>query len=430
MQETRFLDIVKEWFGKIAKALENKVNGKKGEEPKYLFKEWLKPTFSVDLKWSTIRGKYKRVMADVVSMDSALPLKKRASVETADGNVPKLGMEKYLGEKDLSDLDIMENKGGLESEVVKKLFADTKACVIGVYERLEFMTLQALSTGVTSITDENNNGIGVRLDYEIPKGNIFGASKKWSEADAKPLDDIEKVLDKATEQGDSPKFILMGKTLARKFRQNEQVKSGYATYIDAINTNQRPTLQKVNEFLEAEYGITIIVIDRTCIIENANGKQVAVNPWKEDAVTFLNSLNVGDLVYGSLAEERHSVTGVEYQKIDNYILVSKYSVNRPALREYSSSQANVCPVLNDVDSIYILNTDDAIEVDKTEVENDDTITIYDAKKTKSEVIGVLKAMGVSIRVDVSDKKLIEIVNDLSDEDEATFKVEFDKLTTV
>lgn len=430
MNESRFLDIVKKWFGKITKALQAKVNDKKGEEPTYLFKQWLKPTFSVDLKWSTIRGKYKRVMADVVSLNSSLPLKKRESVETADGTIPKIGMEKYLNEKDLSDLDIMEAKGGLEKEIIKKLFADTKACVVGVYERLEFMLLQALSTGVTSITDENNSGVGIRLDYQISKGNIFGAIKKWSIAEAKPLDDIERVLDKASENGDSPKFILMGKTLARKFRQNEQVKAGYATYIDAYNTNQRPTLEKVNEFLQAEYGITIVVIDRTCLVENANGKQVSVNPWKADAVTFLNSLNVGDLVYGSLAEEKHKVAGVQYQKIDNYILVSKYSVNRPALREYSSSQANVCPVLNDVDSIYILNTEEAQEVASTEVEGDATITIYDAKKNKAEVIGILTAMEISVRSNISDAKLIETVNALSDEQEAAFRAEFDKLTTV
>ncbi len=403
------------------------MNEKKGDEPKYLFKEWLKPTFSVDLKWSTIRGKYKRVMADVVSLNSSLPLKKRESVETAEGTIPKIGMEKYLNEKDLSDLDIMEAKGGLEKEVVKKLFADTKACITGVYERLEFMFLQALSTGVTSITDENNNGVGVRLDYQIPKGNIFGASKKWSNPDAKPLDDIERVLDTANEKGDSPKFILMGKTLARKFRQNEQVKAAYATYIDAHNTNQRPTLQKVNEFLDAEYGVTIIVIDRTCIIENENGKQIAVNPWKADAVTFLNSLSVGDLVYGSLAEEKHQVAGVEYQKVDNFILASKYSVNRPALREYTSSQANVCPVLNDIDSIYILNAEEAVEVAQTEVEGDATITIYGKKKTKSEVIGILNEMGKNTSEDITDKSLITKINKLSDEDEATFKEKFEQL---
>ncbi len=427
MQESRFLDYVKKWFGKITQALENKVNEKKGDEPKYLFKEWLKPTFSVDLKWSTIRGKYKRVMADVVAMDSSLPLKKRGTIEVADGSVPKIGMEKYLSEKELSDLDTMIAKGGLEAEVVKKLFADTKACITGIHERTEFMMLQALSTGVTSISDKNNNGVEVRLDYQIPANNIFGAEHKWSSPNAKPLDDIERVLDRASGNGDSPKFILMGKALARKFRDNKQVKAGYASFIDAKATVLRPTLSKVNEFLNDEYGVTIVEIDRTCIVEDANGKHVSANPWKADAVTFLNSLNVGDLVYGSLAEENHPVSGVQYQKVDNFILVAKYSVNRPALREYTNSQANACPVLNDVDSIYILNTEEAIEVDKSEVEGDENITIKGEAKSKSAVIAILNEMGKETSAEITDKSLIAKINKLSDEDEAVFLEKFNHL---
>jgi len=48
----------------------------------------------------------------------------------------------------------------------------------------------------------------------------------------------------------------------------------------------------------------------------------------------------------------HPVAGVSYQTADQYILVSKYRVNRPSLREYTTSQARVVPVIYNVERIY------------------------------------------------------------------------------
>lgn len=48
----------------------------------------------------------------------------------------------------------------------------------------------------------------------------------------------------------------------------------------------------------------------------------------------------------------HPVAGVSYETADNYILVSKYRENRPSLREYTTSQARVVPVISNPDRIY------------------------------------------------------------------------------
>jgi hypothetical protein len=118
---------------------------------------------------------------------------------------------------------------------------------------------------------------------------------------------------------------------------------------------------------------------------------------------------------------------VTYQKVDGYILVSKYSKNDP-LREFTSSQALVLPVIENVDTIYILNTLDALEVDALEVEDDANITLYGLKYVKTEVIDALKAIGIKVAVNIGDAKLIEKINSLSDEDEAKAREAIEALT--
>src|SRR5690606_17810658 len=78
------------WYSAIAKKLESTVNGKNDSEPmKYLHKEMLTEELSTDLKWgsSSIDGSI--VAADIVAMDSELPLKKQDVIETASGDIPK-----------------------------------------------------------------------------------------------------------------------------------------------------------------------------------------------------------------------------------------------------------------------------------------------------------------------------------------------------
>ena len=71
-----------------------------------------------------------------------------------------------------------------------------------------------------------------------------------------------------------------------------------------------------------------------------------------------------------MAEEGTPVGGgVEYAKVDDYILISKYSKNDP-LQEFTSSQALVLPVIENVDEIYVLDTQEAVEVDSGETEGD------------------------------------------------------------
>lgn len=350
--------LFKQWVDKLWKPIADKIvsliNGKK-DEPTYLHKSMLTKDFSPNLKWESLTSNTSIVAADVVSMDSPLPLKKRDSITLANGDIPKLGMKLALNERTMTDLNILRNMPGQQNAFVTKLFADTKKAIFGVYEQAENIFLQALSSGVALVPDANNVGTGIRVDYGVPTANKFGVSVLWSSASTStPMDDLERVLTKANDDGNTITVIYMDKTASNNFRKSQQVKDFYASWKDISGTAPVPTISKLNEALEDEHKVSIKVIDRSIRFEK-NGVQTSIKPWADGAVTFLTSEQVGRLVYGQLAEEVHKAKQVDYQKVDDYILLSKFHKVDP-LAEFTTSQALVLPVLDSPDAVYLLDS--------------------------------------------------------------------------
>jgi hypothetical protein len=275
------------------------------------------------------------------------------------------------------------------------------------------MFLQALSSGVTSITDEDNPGQEIRIDFGHPDENKFGVKIKWSDTTATPIDDIENVVSEARKNGDSISIIMMDRGTWNTFRKNTQVKENYAFSLGFTGTNVPiPNLDQVNSFMNSNYNIQIIVVDRSVTFEK-NGTRTVKYPWAENAVVFLTQMQVGSLTYGRLAEEDHPAKQVDYAKVANYILLSKYHKNDP-IREYTSSQALVLPVIDNMDSIYIMDSEEAEEL-TGQTENDATITIYDdSTVTVANLVNALLAVGIKkANIDMTDVELITLVNALS-----------------
>lgn len=357
-KKSLFQNYVDTWMEKLVLSISNKINGKEGE-PMYFHLTWLTLKFSPTLKWEALSGNGTTVAADVVTLDSELPLKLRDSIAKASGDVPKIGMKMYLNESQLQNIDIMNATGGREKEIVAELFNDLQKCIYGIHERLEYMLLQALSTGVTEIANEganqNNTGAGIRVDYGIPEANFFDVEKLWSDVDSKPLDDIESVLAQANDNGHTITTVKMDRVTFNNFKKTTQVKEGYAFSVGFVGDKiPVPSLGKVNEFLLADYNFTIQIIDRSVQIER-NGKRASVKPWSSGKVTFMTSDRAGSLVYGNLAEKNHQAKEITYTEASTFILAAKYSTTEP-LKEWSRAMANVIPVLENVDQIYILDT--------------------------------------------------------------------------
>lgn len=319
----------------------------------------LTPAYNASGKWDTLSINNQIVMADVIAMDSSLPVKSRPAVARASGDIPKVGMELFLNEKQLTDLDTLIAQGGTQQQIVNVLFNDIPKVIGGVLERNERIFLEGLSTGV-ALVDTDNEGTGVRIDYGYAAANKRGVAVIWNTANAAtstPVTDIQKLMDVANANGDTPVKVLMDMTALAGFTASAEAKGNFA-FLGGISTSAAniPTLgqAQVQTLFRDKWGIDLEIVNRT--VKYQIDKTITnLKPWADGRVVFVSNNNVGNLEYSRLAEQNHPVEGVNYQTADGYILVSKYRENRPSLREFTSSQARVVPVIN-ADGIYTLDT--------------------------------------------------------------------------
>lgn len=415
--ESLFKDFATKWLGTVNAIIQEKVT-----EKAYLFKSMLRAVYSTDMTFSSISGANNNVIADVVTMDSDLPLKSRGSISSATGEIPKIGMKKYLGERQLKEIQVLQATNKPEALLATKIFDDYKAVTEGSLEKLEFMFIQALSTGVTEIGTDTNTGRSIRVDFGIPETNKFGVTKNWNNASAPIMDDLERVLDAASDAGVNLGFMLMDNITFGHFKKNTQVKEHYASYLDLNSSNfPTPNLTKVNEMLAANFnGLQIQVINRAFKVEK-NGVVSTVKAWTPGAVSFFSSLqNVGDLVYSDLAEKAAPVEGKVYAYPEAYLMVTKQREGSP-LREYTEAQGLVLPVLQNVDEIFLMDTTELQVIDAGEIEGDATIILWTVTLQKADVKAGMTTIGKPVDPAITDADLIDAVNKLSNAKEKELK---------
>ena len=144
--------------------------------------------------------------------------------------------------------------------------------------------------------------------------------------------------------------------------KNKQVRAQFAFNQGiAINSDSNiPILsfEQIASIFRNKWQTNLVRVARTIKTE-INGKKGTHKPWAKGHMTFTCYDNLGDLFWTNVAEATRPVAGVTYQSADEYILASRYSTNDP-LREFTSSQAMVVPILNNVDAIYSLDSTQAV----------------------------------------------------------------------
>lgn len=418
MKESLFVKYTA-WLSAIILGVITKVNGGQ-TELSYLHKSMLTEELSTDLKWSTLTVNSTIVAADMVAMDSALPLKKRDAIGTADGEITKLGMKKQMSEKQLSDIDILQNKKVENKIIVEKIFNDAISCTMGILEKIEYIFLTSLSNGIGLVEDTENVGTGIRIDFGYKDANKFGVVKPWSDSTSNPLDDIKNVLKAAKAAGTSLKFMLMDQSTFDNLADNAQVKQYFAFSQGFVGTAiPVPDQEQVNAMLLKRYKLTIVIVDRTVITER-DGVRTVKTPWAANKVIFLETQKVGRLMYGILAEETRQSKAATYTKAGSYILIKKWSSEEP-FAEYTSSQALAIPVIDAVDSIYLLDSEEAAA--DVQTEGDANFLYLTVSYTKASVASALKLAYPATKLTVAstDAALLTAINKLSEEQVLVFE---------
>ena len=433
MEKSLFIEYVSKVWPKLSLFVEEKVNNQK-KPLKYYHKEMLTPVYSADQKWEGTSANTTYVAADMVAMDSPLPLKTRDSIAQASGKLPKVGMKKQLKETQINAINIMKAQLSMTSDenakkaqlkrIFNKITDDGYACSVGIDERNEANFLKGLSDGIILVQDDENTGTGLRINYGYLPSHSFGVETSGTVTG----DDIERVISKADNDGNSLSVVAIALSTYNKIRKSQWAKELVAGYKEQAVTETTklpvPTSTSFDEAFKAEYNLDFLKIDRTVIIEK-NGKRNSYKPFNVNKLIFLPSVdNVGSLVWGTLAEDTNRVNGVEYSTVDGYKLISRYSKTDP-LQEFTNGQALVLPVIENVDQIYSLDISEAQEVDSKKEATDSTdekITIWGKTYKKTEFVQELnKVTGGKLSNKTADDKIIQTVNKLNDEEEAALK---------
>lgn len=425
MVQSQFVEYIRKIFPRLQNVVDT-VNGKRNGDNKrtYLHKSMLRKVYSADQKWSNAAVNTTYVAADMVSMNSPLPIKSRDAIAHANGSLPKIGMKKIMFESDINAVNIMKAQGAEWTNIANKLTSDPIACSVGIDEQNEANFLTGLSDGIVAVEDENNTGTALRIKFGYLPENCFGVETQ----NELTLDDIKRVLAYADNNGDTIVTIAIALSTYNKLRQTQGAKELVANYRgQTFYSNTKlpvPTASLFDEaFADDNNGVGFLKIDRS-IISEKNGKRKPYKPWNPNKLIFLTTEEVGALVWGTLAEKTNPVEGVVYSTVDEYKLISRYRTTEP-FTETTSGQALVLPVIENVDQIYSLDISEAQAVDTSAETSDSTdvkITIWGNTYKKPEFVKEFnKITGKNLASTIADDKLIAAVNRLNDFDEAKLK---------
>src|SRR5512133_1365886 len=138
--------------------------------------------------------------------------------------------------------------------------------------------------------------------------------------------------------------MLMDRTQVNQLTANTEIQNQYALSLLLDDSRKySPTLAELNNLLRSRMLPEIILVDSNVRFENEAHTISNVAAWKSGYVTFLNDLQVGNILHGPIAEETsESVSKKAIQVKRDHILLSKWSELEP-FGEFTKGQANAFP---------------------------------------------------------------------------------------
>lgn len=332
-------------------AMEETFNGD-NVRPGYNFRRFLPSRrYSIDGTFQAMGVDNGLIVADVVALDSPLPVKNRPSVKSEIGEIPKIGTELTMNETDMKQLRLLRNGGGDADLVAQLYFNDVRRVYGGVLEQIEAIFLQGLSTGF-GLVSEYNVGVGIRLNYGY--NHNFGVVTVWGTQGYTAVGDLVNSANQASADGNSIGLFLMNRASLNQLLSSPDARDLFANSQGLESVNFNPNLEQINRGLETNYGFRVEMIERP-VTYQVNGVKTTVNPWAAGQVVGIPSDNIGSIVWSDVEEMSQPVAGVSYARAEEAILISQYKTVRPSLKHYTASQAVMAPVINGT-NIYKLDT--------------------------------------------------------------------------
>ncbi len=335
------------------------INGKAADvvDP-YLHLSKLEKMYSPTRKWETLSTNNIRVMADIVSLDSPFPLKRRPGLTLKSGDIEKIASKSAWNETEQQELRewMLSSNDMLKVQAMNRITDDVAARQFGVHEKLEAILYQLLSNDGVAIyatnTDpanvaagaKDNVGLGIRMDLGFTNGQT--AAIPWTDpTNSTPLDDIRKVVDAARKKGFRIMEAHTDQVTIDRLLNSNQLKNAMASANLALS--MAPTLAQANVYILANFGFTFAVRDHI-FFEERDGIQTQVEMWNEGAIAFMGSNTWGQLVWTECVEMWNPASGYQYERPEDMILIGMYreKLNGASWMQITEGQGIIVPVVN------------------------------------------------------------------------------------
>lgn len=344
-------------FGKYAEKLQVIIDKKLDKFAPVWFTKYFtfnQPT--IELNYITAVGRSRiEAAASIVDREADAPLRSRPNLEKYSGGIPAIKQAFKLKESDIRTwlaLQNMKVTGNSQvQQILDLIWGDTQKCGNAAMKKVDYMCLEAVSTGKITVNATNNPDGAVYDDVDllVPTGHKTRAEIAWSTSTtATPFSNIVKVVQDMDAEGIQYEKIFMSNAVFWAMQKTTEV----ITMVNNSDTSTRiPRLDEINEYLSTN-GLPIIELVNESVGIEKNGVITSYKPFNEKVAVFIPAGGLGVIHNAYAIEQLRPVQGISYG-IYNRALISKWSQAHP-FGEFTQVELNAFPGLEVADFIHIL----------------------------------------------------------------------------
>lgn len=292
--------------------------------------------------------------AEVVEWGASAIKGKRGEVLTNVGELFPISRKMSVNAQELSGLNADTKKE------LTRLYEDVQGVIQSIRNRFEFVFLQALSNGVSTMEQASNaNGVAYSFDYKIPEEQLTGASVVWTAtATADPLKDLrERIQYAKINMRVTPAFIYMDATTVGNLLNADKTKALIlAIAVGKISTSHFVSLNEVNAYLSGQGMPTIIEVNDNIPTLNAEGTiDNTAKAWKTGNIAFVPAGKLGRIAYVKAPEASvQTVTGSKYSESGIFSIIQAGRLDPAGIETIGKVYGY--PVIDRMLDVMIMNT--------------------------------------------------------------------------
>lgn len=319
--------------------------------------------------FKTIIGKmHLTIAASTINGRSAEPLRMNQGFEELAQKMFTYAHAYKMDADEIRSLYLMAEAAQKNSDVqaveyiANVLFNQYKDAIQGVRERVDIITLEALSNhGSFTFTADNDPqspfiGTTITFGFDANKKGTVGAGNKWIAANKATVDPVAEI-DSVIKQSRLVKLrkILLDYSTMLYILSCDKMK-GYIN--STIHPNIPLTETIVNNWMKLQGLPTFEVVDKTCLVQDGDMLK-EYTPWKAGQLVFIPEEKIGTIETAfSDAELGMKSEGVQYQRYGR-IETRRFTMGEKENSDYAEiTKASMtgAPSFETANNIFTLDT--------------------------------------------------------------------------